>query len=66
MKRITSRTYFTTAEGERVSLTYSEIDGQGKIIRENERVNRIVVDPDYLKTLKEIERFERKIINSEE
>lgn len=65
MKKITSRTYFTTAEGERVSLTYSEIDENGNIIKENERVNRIVVAPSYLKALEKVGKFEQNIIDEE-
>lgn len=44
MKKITSFTHHVTAEGDRISFTYSEIDGSGKLISQNERENFIVID----------------------
>lgn len=47
MKRVTSITTHTTAEGQRISFTYSEIeDTTGKLVAQNVRENFIVVDPD--------------------
>ena len=34
MKRVTSMTVLTTAEGKRLSVTFFEIDEKGNIIRE--------------------------------
>lgn len=65
MKKITSRTYFITAEGMRVSITFSEIDSKGNIVKENQRINRVVVDQDYINLLNEIQSFEQKIVEEE-
>lgn len=45
MKKLTSFTAHTTAEGQRISFTYSEIDTSGRLINQNVRENFIVVDP---------------------
>lgn len=44
MKVITSFTSHKTAEGTRLSATFSEINDEGKIIKSNERFNLVVVD----------------------
>lgn len=44
MKKLTSFTSHVTAEGQRISFTYSEIDESGKLISQNERENFIVMD----------------------
>ena len=44
MKVITSFTSHRTAEGTRLSATYSEINSEGQIVRSNERFNLVVVD----------------------
>lgn len=44
MKVITSFTSHQTAEGTRLSATYSEINEEGKIVKSNERFNLVVVD----------------------
>lgn len=44
IKKITSFTHHTTAEGSRLSATYSEISEDGNLIKSNERFNIIVVD----------------------
>ena len=41
--RITSFTAHQTPEGMRVSATYSVIDGEGRLIKSNERVTRIAM-----------------------
>lgn len=44
MKKLTSFTAHVTAEGQRISYTFSEIDSTGKLISQNTRENFIVVD----------------------
>ena len=44
MKKLTSFTAHVTAEGQRISYTYSEIDDEGNLIRQNVRENFIVID----------------------
>ncbi len=65
MKRVTSMTTFTTAEGERLSITFSDIDDNGNIIRENERVNKVVVDQEVLSFIQELKNFAQEIVNGE-
>lgn len=57
MKKITSYTVFQTAEGTRVSYTYSEIDNDGNIIKSNARKNMIVMDEDLNKELNDVFTF---------
>lgn len=44
IKKITSFTSHTTAEGERVSYTYSEIDDNGTLVTSNKRATCIILD----------------------
>lgn len=46
IKKITSFTHHKTAEGSRISATFSEITDDGKLIKSNERFDIIVVDKD--------------------
>lgn len=57
MIAITSMGILTTAEGKRLSITYSIIDDTGKIQKENQRVNRVVLDDDMLSHIDAIEQF---------
>ena len=54
MKTITSYTTFNTAEGMRLSYTYSEIDEEGNITRSNIRKDLVVVDINLKKELNDI------------
>lgn len=62
MKKVTSMTILTTAEGKRLSLTFSEIDDNGNIIKENERANRVIVDGNALGIIAELEDFAQGIV----
>lgn len=44
MKKLTSFTAHVTAEGQRISYTFSEIDSTGRLVSQNTRENFIVVD----------------------
>lgn len=44
IKKITSFTSHKTAEGTRLSATYSEITENGQLVKSNERFNVIVVN----------------------
>lgn len=44
MKIVTSITVWNDAVGKRMSITYSEIDDQGKVISDNNRVDRVITD----------------------
>ena len=65
MKKVTSMTVLTTAEGKRLSITFSEIDEKGNIIKENERVNKVVVDQLALNCITELEGFAQGIVDGE-
>ncbi len=57
MKVITSFTSHKTAEGTRLSATFSEINEQGQIIRSNERFNLVVVDSEIQEAIDLINQF---------
>lgn len=45
MKKVTAVTMFQTAVGYRLSMVYSEINDDGVIIKDNARIDRVLVDP---------------------
>lgn len=51
MKKITSFTHFVTAEGDRISYSFSEISENGEITNQNSRGDFIVTDKDMLKAI---------------
>lgn len=57
MKKITSLTHLTTAEGERISFTFSEINEKGIVEQSNVRATMIVQDEEILDKIKEINDF---------
>lgn len=65
MKKITSFTHHTTAEGERISYTFSEIDDNGKIIKSNERRTLIAIREKELEAIKTINEFLLEKVESE-
>lgn len=65
MKKVTSMTVLTTAEGKRISLTFSEIDDNGNIVKENKRVNKVVVNRNALDCITELEDFAQDIVDGE-
>ena len=53
MKKVTSFTHHTTAEGERITFTYSEIDeSTGQLLASNVRNTLIVLDEEILDAVK--------------
>lgn len=63
MKKVTSMTVLTTAEGKRLSITYSELDNKGNINSENNRINRVVVDSSVLEHIVGLETFAQSVID---
>lgn len=57
VNKITSFTAHTTAEGQRLSYTYSEIDENGDIAVGNDRVSCIVLDNEILGHIEKINEF---------
>lgn len=58
-------TFLTTAEGKRISITFSEIDENGNITKENERMNKVVVKQNLLNCIFELEEFAQRIVEGE-
>lgn len=48
MKKLTSVAVVTTAEGERVSYAYTELDSDGNITSQNNRASFVAMDDDLL------------------
>lgn len=65
MKTVTSMTVLTTAEGKRLSITFSEINDKGEIVRENNRKNVILIDSNLLSIVEELEEFAKSVVEDE-
>lgn len=52
MKKLTSVAVVTTAEGERVSYAYTELDSDGNITSQNNRASFVALDDDLLAAIK--------------
>lgn len=48
MKKLTSVAVVTTADGERVSYAYTELDSDGNITSQNNRASFVALDDDLL------------------
>ena len=48
MKKLSGVAIVTTAEGERVSYTYTELDGDGNITSQNNRASFVALDDELL------------------
>ncbi len=57
MKRITSFVQHTTGEGGRISYTYSLIDENGNIIKENAKDTFVVIDNDVVNAINTINAY---------
>ena len=57
IKKITSFTGHETAEGKRLSYTFSEIDESGNLIKANERATCIILDPEVEEAYNKINKF---------
>lgn len=62
MKRVTSVGLFDDAVGKRISITFSEIDEEGKIIKENERVDRVITDESALESANNLTKYAKMLI----
>lgn len=51
MKKLTSVAVVTTAEGERVSYAYTELDSDGNITSQNNRASFVALDDDLLTSI---------------
>lgn len=57
MKKLTSFTAHVTAEGQRISYTYSEIDETGNLKSQNNRENFIVMDAGLMEHIEAINNY---------
>ncbi len=66
MKIVTSITFWNDAIGKRISATYSEVDQNGQVITDNNRVDRVVTDSKEIKHLDEIAKIAQRLLDGEE
>ena len=65
MKKVTSVTFWNDAVGKRLSITYSEIDDtSGKIVRDNYRMDRVLVGKDAISACDSIADVAQAFIDS--
>jgi hypothetical protein len=57
MKVLTSFTHFKTGEGDRISYTYSEVDGDGNVLSQQNKGNFIMLDDQLKDCVETISRF---------
>lgn len=66
IKKVSSATVFHDAVGLRMSITYSEIDETGKIISDNNRLDRLIVDSKASQNAENLITFAQEQINKGE
>ena len=64
MKTVTSITVWNDAVGKRMSITYSEIDEQGQIISDNNRIDRVMTDATARSTADALKEYAQDYIDS--
>lgn len=64
MKTVTSITVWNDAVGKRMSITYSEIDEQGQVISDNNRIDRVMTDADAKSTADALKEYAQDYIDS--
>lgn len=63
MRKVTSYTVYETSVGTKVAITYSEIDEEGNITKENERIGKIVLDEEIKKSMENVKNFSQNIVD---
>ena len=63
MKIVTSMGFFGDQVGERISITYSEVDETGKVISDNNKLDRVVLDSEALAHIGAIKDFAHGLID---
>ena len=64
MKIVTSVTVFDDSVGKRMSMTYSEIDGEGQIIADNKRVDKVVTDSEEIQAAAAVKEIAQNFVDS--
>lgn len=62
MNIVTSIGLFDDAIGKRISLTYSQIDDTGKIISDNKRIDRVVIDTTVIENINAVKAYAASLI----
>ena len=57
MNKVTNFTYQPAVEGERIIITYAEINDNGDIISTNNKKNVLIVDEKALQCLEELKNY---------
>lgn len=65
MKLVTSLTVFNDAVGMRFSVTYSEVDENGRILSNNVRTDRVVTDAAKKKAAQSLLDYAQKLVDAE-
>lgn len=65
MKVVTSVTTWNDAVGKRVSITYSEIDEQGNIVSDNNRIDRVVTDSSVKSIIDDLMDYAQSVVEGE-
>ena len=65
MKIVTSITTWNDAVGKRVSITYSEIDEQGNIVSDNNRIDRVVTDSSVKSIIDDLMDYAQSVVEGE-
>ena len=66
MKNIKGIAVVTDGSLKRMAVTFDVVEGDGTISRTNQRINRVVTDPDVLEAVKSCEAYAQKIIDEQE
>ena len=66
MNKVTSMTMFETSAGPRLSITYSEISEDGRILKSNIRVDRILVKSELITHTEALKDYAQSVVNDME
>lgn len=66
MNKVTSMTMFETSAGPRLSITYSEISEDGRILKSNIRVDRILVNSELITHTEALKDYAQSVVNDME
>ena len=62
MNIVTAITAWNDAVGARVSIVYSEVSEEGTIIKDNQRIDRIVLDGDVKKVIETLMSYAQGVV----
>lgn len=65
MTNIKGMAIATDGSFKRIAITYDEIDGTGKIVNSNAKINRVVTDDTVLEAISVIENYAKTVIEAE-